>query len=127
MRMIYVYVYSMNDQNQRKRLLLFLIGCIGTRSLLAWIAYKFPMYLPYMGALALLPAIGFLVIYIGGIRKTGPEVFGDRIWWNDLRPVHGMLYALFAGLALCKNESAWIVLLIDVIIGFSAFVLNRIR
>jgi len=38
-----------------------------------------------------------------------------------------MLYALFAGLALCKNESAWIVLLIDVIIGFGAFVLNRIR
>jgi hypothetical protein len=78
-----------------------------------------------MGALALLPAIGFIVIYLGDFRKTGPEVFGDQIWWNDLRPIHGLLYALFAVLALCKNESAWIVLLVDVLIGFSAYMMNR--
>ena len=111
--------------DQTKRMLLFLIGCIGMRSLFVWIAYRYTQFLPYMGALALLPAIGFIVIYLGDFRKTGPEVFGDQIWWNDLRPIHGLLYALFAVLALCKNESAWIVLLVDVLIGFSAYMMNR--
>jgi len=111
--------------DQTKRMLLFLIGCMGMRSLFVWIAYRYTQFLPYMGALALLPAIGFIVIYLGDFRKTGPEVFGDQIWWNDLRPIHGLLYALFAVLALCKNESAWIVLLVDVLIGFSAYMMNR--
>ena len=113
--------------DQTKRMLLFLIGCIGMRSLFVWIAYRYTQFLPYMGALALLPAIGFIVIYLGDFRKTGPEVFGDQIWWNDLRPIHGLLYALFAVLALCKNESAWIVLLVDVLIGFSAYMVNKTK
>ena len=28
------------------------------------------------------------------LRKTGLEVFGDKIWWNNLRPIHGILYGL---------------------------------
>jgi len=76
-----------------------------------------------MGALAVIPAIGFLTIYFGGLRKTGAEVFGERIWWNDLRPVHGFLYALFAILALQRNRLAWIVLLVDVLIGLTAFIM----
>ena len=108
--------------DQAKRIVLFLVGCMGARIALVWLAYAFPAYLPVMGALALIPAAGFLVIWTKGWRKTGAEVFGDRIWWNDLRPVHGMLYAVFAVLALQRYRPAWIVLLIDVIIGFMAFI-----
>jgi len=111
--------------NKTKRMLLFLIGCMGARSALVWLAYAYPALLPYMGALALIPALGFFVIYFGGLRKTGAEVFGDRIWWNDLRPVHGALYALFAIMALRGNRKAWVVLLVDVIIGFTAFVMHH--
>lgn len=76
-----------------KRFLLFLIGCIGTRLLLVHIARTLDTeLLRYMGYLALLPAFGFIYIYMSGTRKTGPEVFGDKIWWNDLRPLHGLLY-----------------------------------
>ena len=108
--------------NLHKRYLLFLIGCIGSRSLLVLLAKTLkPAYLPYMGALALLPAFGFLYIYFTDSRKTGAEVFGDKIWWNDLRPLHGMLYILFAYLAITKNSNAYIPLLIDVIIGLLAF------
>ena len=78
-----------------------------------------------MGALALIPAIGFFTIYFGKLRKTGAEVFGERIWWNDLRPVHGFLYALFAILALQRNTKAWIVLLVDVAIGLTAFIMHH--
>lgn len=106
----------------QKRILLFLIGCIGTRFLLVHLAKNASTnYLPIMGYLALLPAIGFFYIYFTGVRKTGAEVFGDKIWWNDLRPIHGTLYALFAFNAICKNTNAWIYLLVDVFIGLTSF------
>ena len=82
-------------------------------------------YLPYLGAIALVPALGFIVIYLGDYRKTGMEVGGGRIWWNALRPVHGCLYLLFALLALKKQRKAWIPLLIDVCLGLFAFLAHR--
>ena len=105
-----------------KRILLFLIGCIGTRSLLVYLAKNASTnYLLIMGYLALLPAIGFFYIYFTGARKTGAEVFGNKIWWNDLRPIHGTLYALFAFNAIFQNKNAWIYLLVDVFIGLISF------
>ena len=75
-----------------------------------------------MGYLALLPAIGFTYIYLTGSRKTGGEVFGGKIWWNNLRPLHAFLYFLFAYNAINGNKNAWIFLLIDVIVGLISFV-----
>lgn len=113
--------------NQQKRLVLFLFGCIFVRSLFVVIAKTIPShYLPFLGALALLPAIGFFTIYFTNSRKTGAEVFGERIWWNSLRPVHGFLYLVFAYLAITKQQSlAWKVLLADVVMGLSAFIAFR--
>ena len=106
----------------QKRFLLFLIGCIGARTLLVYFAKNADSTnLQYMGYLATLPAIGFFYLYLSGSRKTGGEVFGDKIWWNDLRPIHGLLYFLFAYNAINGNKSAWIYLLIDVIIGLISF------
>ena len=106
----------------QKRFLLFLIGCIGIRSLFVYLAKNANTnYLPYMGYLALLPAMGFIYLFLTGSRKTGAEVFGDKIWWNDLRPVHGLLYFLFAYNAINKNNGAWVYLLVDVIIGLTSF------
>ena len=106
----------------QKRFLLFLIGCIGTRTLFVYLAKNATTQnLLYMGYLALLPAIGFLYIYITGARKTGGEVFGEKIWWNNLRPLHSTLYFIFAYNAINGNPMAWIYLLIDVIIGLTSF------
>ena len=105
-----------------KRFLLFLFGCIGTRLLLVYIAKNIDIYfLKYMGYLLLLPAIGFFYIYLTGIRKTGVEVFGDKIWWNNLRPIHGFLYLLFSYNAINGNKSSWIYLFIDVLFGLTSF------
>ena len=110
----------MNDI--QKRFLLFLVGCIGTRSLFVLIAKNASSkYLPLLGYLALLPAIGFLYIYFTGSRKTGAEVFGEKIWWNDLRPLHSFIYFLFAYNAIIGNNKAWVYLLVDVIIGLFSF------
>jgi hypothetical protein len=106
----------------QKRFLLFLIGCIGSRSLLVYFAKNASTtVLKYMGYLALAPAIGFMYIYLTGSRQTGGEVFGDKIWWNDLRPIHSGLYALFAFNAIMGNPNAWIYLLIDVVFGLISF------
>lgn len=106
----------------QKRFLLFLIGCIGSRSLLVYLAKNANKHnLMYIGYLALLPAIGFLYIYFSGARKTGGEVFGDKIWWNNLRPLHSLLYFIFAYNAIIGNQMAWIYLAIDVIIGLISF------
>ena len=75
----------------------------------------------YLGYLAILPAIGFLLIFLFGLRKTGQEVFGEKIWWNNLRPVHALLYFLFAYNAINGNKMAYQFLLIDVIIGLTGF------
>jgi len=108
--------------NIQKRFLLFLFGCIGIRSLFVIISKNADVkYLKYMGYLALLPAIGFIYIYLTGSRKTGQEVFGEKIWWNDLRPLHALFYFLFAYNAIIGNKNAWMYLLIDVLIGLISF------
>ena len=111
--------------NIQKRFLLFLIGCIGVRSLFVIIAKNISVkYLPFLGYLALLPAIGFMYIFVTGSRQTGAEVFGEKIWWNNLRPIHALLYSLFAYNAILGNKgTAWIYLLIDVVIGLSSFLI----
>lgn len=110
--------------NIQKRFLLFLIGCIGTRSFFVYVAKIIPInYLPILGYLALFPAIGFTYIYFTGSRKTGAEVFGDKIWWNNLRPIHALLYGLFAYNAIIMKPFAWTFLLLDVLVGLFSFLL----
>lgn len=109
--------------------LLFFIGCIPTRILLAYLAYLFTThknykkYKEYKLLIILVTAligIGFWTIYLKGWRKTGRETGGKLIWWNLLRPFHGSIYLLFALLALMGNENAWILLAMDVMIGIGA-------
>jgi len=110
--------------NLKKRILLFLIGCVGVRLLIAYLAKIINInYLPLMGYLAILPAVGFTYIFLTGSRKTGAEVFGGKIWWNNLRPIHAILYALFAYNAINKNPNSWKILLADVILGLIAFII----
>ena len=108
----------------QKRFLLFIFGCIGMRTLFVIIAKNVSInYLPILGYLALLPAIGFIYIYVTGSRKTGAEVFGEKIWWNNLRPIHAVLYSLFAYNAIIRNSNAWMYLLIDVTFGLFSFLI----
>jgi hypothetical protein len=100
--------------------LLFLLGCMSARLFLAYLAkIANRKWLKIMGYLALLPAIGFMYFYLSGIRKIG--TFGEKIWWNSLRPIHASLYGLFAYFAIRGNLNAWIFLLVDAIIGLTGF------
>ena len=110
----------------QERFLLFLIGCIGIRSLFVIIAkYINTKYLKYLGYVALLPAVGFIYINLTGSRETGAEVFGEKIWWNDLRPIHSIFYFLFAYNAIIGNKQSWIYLLLDVLFGLISFLIHH--
>lgn len=104
------------------RFLFFLFGCIGTRSLFTLgSAYAPVSYLPWFGAVALIPALGWFYLIFLGERDTGPEVFGERIWWKHLRPLHMILWGFFAYLAFQRNPYAWIVLFMDTLLGLILF------
>jgi hypothetical protein len=110
----------------QKRFILFLFGCILTRLVFVWIAKNIPLkYLPYLGVLALGPVIGWIWIIFIGKRDTGAEVFGEKIWWKNLRIVHLTLYLAFAIMALQKLSNAWIALLIDVVFGFISWIIHH--
>lgn len=109
----------MNDI--QKRFLLFLLGCIPLRIGFMLIAKNYTNYLKVMSYFAIMISIGFFYIFFTGARKTGRETLGDKIWWNNLRPVHGLLYLLFAIYAFQGKTEAWIFLLIDVLLGLSSF------
>lgn len=109
----------------QKRFLLFLLGCIPMRLFFVYLAKNVSIqFLQILGYLALLPALGFTYIYLIGSRNTGAEVFGDKIWWNNLRPIHAFFYFMFfLNAAIYKNLDAYLWLLYDVSFGFISFVL----
>jgi hypothetical protein len=114
-----------SPEDLRKRFALFLVGCIGIRTALVYIAKNNSNenILKIMGIIALLIAISFLYLFFSNSRTSGLEVFGDKIWWNNLRPVHAILYIAFAYSAFTCNKSAWVFLALDVIIGLISFII----
>ena len=131
---LYIYVIHTNNNNNimfetmEKRFIAFLIGCIGSRLLLVLIAKNIDNgLLPHLGYLSILPAIGFMYIYLTGSRKTGLEVSGEKIWWNNVRPIHSLLYFMFAYSAIMKKSYSWIFLLIDVVFGLVMVSRNHYR
>ena len=123
---ICLFYIDIDMDNLHKRFLLFLIGCIGMRLFLVYIAKNISLQmLRYMGFITLIPAFGFFYIYLSGSRKTGAEVFGDKIWWNNLRPIHSILYLLFSYNAIIGNQNAWMYLLIDVVFGLVSFLMHH--
>ena len=113
-------------KNIEKRYLLFLLGCIPSRIFLVYLAKTLPTnLLKIMGYICLIPAFSFMYIYLTNSRKTGLEVFGDKIWWNDLRPIHSFLYFLFSYNAILGWNKSWIILLFDVFLGLSSFLLHH--
>tara|TARA_B110000261_G_scaffold156626_1_gene190753 strand:+ start:85 stop:426 length:342 start_codon:yes stop_codon:yes gene_type:complete len=109
----------------KKKIILFVFGCLLVRFSFVLIAKNInKKSLPLLGSIALIPAIGFLVVYFGNLRQRG--ALNQKAWWNNLRPIHSLLYFTFAYLAFNKNNKAYIPLLLDVLIGLVAFIHNNL-
>ncbi len=106
------------------RIALFLIGCLSTRIMLAYLVKTYGnYYTKELAVILIVIATGFAYIYITNSRKTGGEVFGEKIWWNRMRPIHSGLYFISAFMLLSKNKQAYVPLILDVGIGFTAWLL----
>ena len=109
-----------------QRTILFLVGCLGLRFFLSYLAKtgsdKTRRYIAYV---ALVIAFGFMSIWLFDLRKTGFEA-GGKIWWNDIRPFHALMYGLFAFLVLFYNDQhAWAVLFTDTLAGLGAWSIHK--
>lgn len=114
----------MNDL--QKRQLLFLFGCVPFRLWVVYLAKTLPSdHVRTMGLLAAVPTLGFLVLYVTHSRLKGAETFDQPIWWHALRLHHFLLYLLFVVTAFTKPESAFVPLLVDVILGTAAFAVKH--
>ena len=112
----------------QRRFLLFLGGCIPVRLAFVLLAKMCPIdYLPYMGFIGLVIAVGFIYLYFTGKRTTGLETQGAPIWWGRFRIIHGLLYLFFAIYAINKIKTAYQFLLADVLIGLSLFLWHHYR
>ena len=102
--------------------LLFLFGCIPTRILLALTPFYLNKYLIIIFLLVV--AISYLLIFKFHLRETGPEVFGHKIWWNNLRPIHALIY-LIASYFIYNNKQniGSKFLFLDVYIGLVAHII----
>jgi hypothetical protein len=104
-----------------RRPILFLGLCLTVRLGLAYFAKVYPEVASRYALLALLPVIGWLWIYFVSGRETGPEVFGGKIWWNSLRPVHAALWSAFAYMSYNGMPMAWVPLFTDALIGLTGW------
>lgn len=105
-----------------KIILYFLFGCMFARLLMVYIAKIINInYLPYYGVITLIISVMFLKNYINNYNfETG--FFGNKVWWNNNRLIHSLLYFIFSIMAFYKNKKAWIVLLIDALFGLITFI-----
>ena len=108
-----------------QRILLFLIGCMGTRFGLSYLSYKNEDINSYIAIFTTIAGLGFLIIYFGGYRKTGIETGYKPIWWNKLRLVHATIYLLFSYIVFIKPSNMkvqpWKLLTLDASIGLISF------
>jgi len=44
------------------------------------------------------------------------------VWWNNYRLIHSFSYALFSIQALLQYKNAWIILLVDALLGLLFFI-----
>ncbi len=94
----------------------YLVGCLGIRTLFAIMAkYANKKYLPFMGLISIIISISFIYQFITKERTQG--AFNNKVWWDNIRPIHAFNYGLFGLLAINKSSNAWLFLLFDVLIG----------
>ena len=110
----------------QKRAFLFLLGCIGSRLLLAAVVKSMPLsYLPFFGYVGLVIGLSFIYLFFFGnkIADAQLEWTGEKsVWWANLRSVHGVVYLLFGYYAIMRNQDkAWKVLTFDALLGLGAW------
>lgn len=68
--------------------------------------------------------VGFTSGWLFKLNQGPKGIFGTKMWWQEHRLVHGINFLVFAYLAIKKNKSAYIILLLDWLCAL-VFYLNK--
>ena len=92
------------------------------RMLLAMIAYLYPTstFVNVLGWVMLVIGLNMIRLWLFDLRLSAPEG-GGNTWWNDIRPIFGTLYILFALYSFKGYVGAYRFLVADVIIGVATW------
>ena len=104
--------------------LLFVV-CIAVRLALAYLVYLYYNH-PLRLLLSLLYgtlSLGMFYQFIRNNRKQG--AFGQKIWWANYRPIHGLLWGTASWGLYNKYENTYIILILDTLIGVGGHIYNR--
>lgn len=120
---------------QLSRALTFLFLCILSRVLLAYAAFlagnntdKF--YLTLIALVALVMSLGFFIIYFYGSDSADKQLEiwenDTKVWWNQLRLIHGALYlSFFISAAIYQSPQSYLFLVVDVALGLLFWILHH--
>ena len=101
-----------------ERKLLFIVGCIPVRFLIALSPLILKEYLlKFLSVILAVIGLSFLALYHLDLRLSAREG-GGITWWKDLRPMHGISYVA-AGLSAARGQilTTSCILMLDLVIG----------
>ena len=98
---------------------LFII-CVIIRLLLVYVTLRIQPTPSFVGIVSMIVSIGFLNSYLR-YKESDLGLFKGKVWWNNLRLVHSVLYFIFGLMTLYEIKYSYIILLIDILIGIIGF------
>ena len=114
-------------KNKKSIIFLFIFGCFLLRTVMAYMVYiltlKHIEYLPLTGYIGLIISFGFTYNIIKG-RNMG--AFNQRVWWQNYRYIHAMIFFIFGLLAINKSIDAYKLLFLDALLGLLFFMRKRL-
>lgn len=115
------------------RILLFIFLCFPVRILIAFFAkilqnnsiknkYLQISTIKYIFSLfTLIIGISFINNWFINKQVSG---FGGKVWWQNLRLIHGINFILYSILSIMNIKNAYKLLFMDVLMGLLSFILN---
>lgn len=103
-------------------ILYYFMICILIRLSLAYgvaLVYRLPIRFIFM-VLYLLLSIGALYQYRVKTRKIG--AFNNKVWWDNLRPIHALLFLCTSIGLFYKYKYSYMFLLLDTLIGIVGYI-----
>lgn len=104
-----------------RRFIYYLVGCMGARSALTYLVKQ--RIFSQIGIIPLVMGMGFLYIYFYGSQSADEQLkwANAKVWWNDYRVVHGIIYSTAGLLSLYNHPCAWMLLAVDTFLGLVLF------
>jgi len=110
--------------DKNKRIMLFIFGCLFARSIPIIILKKIPklsiiIVLFYLGI-----GLSFLKTFLFSKLEYG--FFGGKVWWNNLRLFHSLIYLLFVVLFITTKKLYINLLIFDLVISLLSVINNYV-